>query len=163
MQQAPIAEDESERQAAVHRMQLVDLPPEERFDRLTQGAAKALQAPISTISIIDKDREWFKSRVGMEKTEGPRASSFCGHAIMHQGKVFVIEDTHEDSRFKDNPQVTDPPHVRFYAGVAMHDYKTHQPIGAFCIKDTKPRKLSSDEFNTLLEYAHRAEVELNRS
>ena len=112
MNKAPIPDDESERQAAVDRLQVVNTAPEERFDVLTKGAAAELNAPISTISIIDKDQEWFKSKVGTPKTSSPRGTSFCGHTIM-QGKIFVIEDTHEDPRFKNNPQVTEPPHIRF--------------------------------------------------
>lgn len=161
MQQAPIPEDEAERQAAVDRMKLVGTPPEERFNELTDKAAQDLGAPISLISIVDRDREWFKAKVGVEEAEKPRATSFCGHTVV-QGKLFVIEDTAKDERFRDNPQVTNPPHIRFYAGIALHDHKTHQPIGAFCIKDTKPRTLSLSELNTLMEYAHKAEVELNR-
>lgn len=155
-----IPENESERQRAVDALGLVGTPAEERFDRITRTASENLNAPISTISIIDRDREWFKSSVGVDKTEGSREHSFCGHTIT-KGLMFVVEDTKNDQRFSDNPQVVNPPHVRFYAGVTLHDRKTHLPIGAFCIKDTKPRTLKPEELKQLQDYARQAEDELN--
>ena len=161
MKKAPIPADEIERLAALKAKNVLDTPPEYRFDRITKAVAENLRVPISTISLIDQDREWFKSSVGVSATEGPRESSFCGHTIT-RGSLFVVEDTHKNKDFADNPQVTNPPHIRFYAGVTLHDHKTHLPIGAFCVKDTKPRNLSMPELNTLLTKAHEAEVELNK-
>lgn len=156
-----IPKNEGDRLKAVQSLNVLDTPSEERFDKLTKGAAKDLRAPICTVSIVDADREWFKSTVGLEKKEGPRNASFCGHTIL-QGQVFVVEDTHKDPRFVDNPQSTNAPHIRFYAGVTLHDRVTHLPVGAFCIKDTKPRVLSSAELKLLFDYAAKAEVELNK-
>lgn len=160
MQSPIIPANEAERLAAVHSLGVLDTPPEERFDRITRDAIEQFHVPICTISLIDTNREWFKSCVGTLVKEGDRAASFCGHTIVN-GHLFVIEDTLKDERFCDNPQVVNPPHIRFYAGVTLHDRKTHLPVGAFCIKDTSPRKLSMVELNALMEFAERAEVELN--
>lgn len=160
MQQPAIPQNEDDRLRAVRSLSILDTDDEERFDCITREATKALQVPISTISIVDTNREWFKSCIGMPSKEGDRAVSFCGHTIVH-GKLFIIEDTLNDKRFADNPQVVNPPHVRFYAGVTLHDRRTHLPVGAFCIKDTKPRKLSMEELNALLQFAEKAETELN--
>lgn len=130
MQQAPIPKFEDERLRALQSLNLLSTLPEERFDRITRSASKALNAPISTISLIDDKREYYKSRVGIEQTGGDRGASFCGHTIAY-GKVFVVEDTQKDPRFADNPQVKGPPHVRFYAGVTLHDRSTRLPVGAF--------------------------------
>lgn len=162
MEPAPIPSNEKERLAAVQALGVLDTAPNPKLDQLTQTAAKSFGAPICTISIIDSDREWCKSNVGMPSTEGKRENSFCGHTIT-AGKIFIVEDATKDKRFADNPQVTGKPHVRFYAGVTLEDSTTRLPVGAFCIKDTKPRTLSADEVNQLLDFAKQAEVELNNS
>lgn len=147
---------------AVKSLNILDTQNEERFDAITRAAAKHLKAPMCAISIVDDHREFYKSRVGIEPAEGQRDESFCGHTIV-EGKIFIVEDTRKDPRFVDNPQVDRKRGVRFYAGVTLHDDATHMPVGAFCIKDTKPRKLSMEELNALLDYAARAERELNTS
>lgn len=161
MQTAPIAQDEEQRLEAVHRMGILDTKPEERFDRITKEATEKLQVPISTIAILDSKREWFKSCTGLDQKESDRAISFCGHALLVK-ELFIIEDTLKDDRFKDNPMVTGFPFIRFYAGQALLDYKTGKSIGVFCIKDTKPRKLSVGEVGIILDLANKAEIELNK-
>jgi len=161
MQKAPISKDEQKRLDAVHRMAILDTKPEKRFDLLTNEAVKKLKVPISMVTIIDSNREWFKSCVGLSQKEGERVVSFCGHALMAEN-LFVVEDTLKDRRFADNPMVIGSPYIRFYAGVALFDYKTRQPVGVFCIKDTKPRKLSIEETGILVDLADRAEKELNQ-
>ncbi len=161
MQVAPIPKDEAERLEAVHKMAILDTKPEERFDRLTREAVEKLKVPISTITILDADREWFKSCQGLDEKEGKRETSFCGHALL-ASSVFIVEDTLKDSRFADNPMVINAPFIRFYAGVALLDRETGQPIGVFCVKDTKPRKFSLEDINMLMNLAERAEKELNR-
>lgn len=141
-------------------MGVLDTPPEPRFDAITTRAAKTFGVPICTISVIDANREWFKSCVGTLHREGERSTSFCGHTIV-SGKILIVEDALKDPRFADNPQVVNPPHVRFYAGVTLFDRKTHIPVGAFCIKDTKARSLDLDELNVLMDLARQAEEELN--
>jgi GAF domain-containing protein len=161
MQPPPIPANESERLQAVKHLNILDTPAEERFDTITKAAAEELRVPICTIAIIDATREWFKSCVGTTATEGARETSFCGYTIV-SGKILVIQDTLADPRFANNPQVTQPPHIRFYAGVTLHDRDTHLPVGAFCVKDVKPRSLTPQEFSALLRYADQAESELNR-
>lgn len=163
MQKAPIPANEKERIEAVHKLNILDTKPEERFDVLTREAVEKLHVPMSMVSILDSDREWFKSCVGLDTKEGERAVSFCGHALLAKN-IFIIEDTLKDPRFVDNPMVMGSPFIRFYAGIALHDKKTHSPlpIGVFCVKDTKPRTLSTEEIATLMELAERAEAELNK-
>lgn len=160
MQNAPIPNDEDKRLEAVHRLAILDTEPEERFDVLTREAVEKLKVPMSMVTILDTNREWFKSCIGFDKKEGDRAASFCGHALLATN-IFIIEDTLKDPRFVDNPMVIGSPFIRFYAGVALFDHKTRQPIGVFCVKDTKPRKLTTEEIGTVIDLANRAERELN--
>lgn len=146
----------------MHRLAILDTKPEERFDWITKEAAAKFNAPMSMISILDKNREWYKSCQGSEATEQKRSISFCGHALVFHG-VFLVEDTLKDARFADNPMVVKAPFIRFYAGVALYDYQTNMPIGVFCIKDTKPRQMNADEISSLINFAERAEKELNKS
>lgn len=118
MQKAPIPINEEARICAVEGLKLLDTATEERFDRITREATKRFSVPISTITIIDKDREWFKSVQGLEKREGPRDTSFCGHALMSE-IILIIEDTSADPRFADNPMVTGSPFIKFYAGKSL--------------------------------------------
>lgn len=162
MQTAPIFQDEEERLAAVHRLAVLDTKPEERFDALTKEAVEKLHVPISTVTIVDKDREWFKSCAGLDQKEGGRAGSFCGHALFAKD-LFIVNDTLKDERFFDNPMVIGFPYIRFYAGISLLDYKTSKPIGVFCVKDDKPREFGTDEVSILMDLADRAERELNKS
>lgn len=161
MQFAPIPKDEQERLNVVRDMNILDTKPEERFDVLTREAMVKLQVPISTITILDKDREWYKSVQGLRNKEGDRLTSFCGHALLAKD-IFIVEDTLKDIRFADNPMVIKPPHIRSYAGIALIDHKTGHSIGVFCIKDIKPRSFSLEELSTLADIATRAEEELNK-
>ena len=97
----------------------------------------------------------------MDQTEGVRAASFCGHALLSKN-ILIIEDTLKDPRFADNPMVVGFPFIRFYAGIALYDYKTRQPVGVFCVKDTKPRKFNTKEVGIIIDLADRAEKELNK-
>jgi len=161
MQTAPIPTNEKERMEALHRMAILDTKPEERFDVLTREAVEKLNVPMSMVSILDSNREWFKSCIGSDKKEGDRSVSFCGHALLATN-IFIVEDTLNDPRFVDNPMVVGFPFIRSYAGVALFDHKTHQPIGVFCIKDIKPRKFTAEEINIIMDIAERAEKELNK-
>ncbi|MFA5777895.1 MAG: GAF domain-containing protein [Candidatus Paceibacterota bacterium] len=161
MQKAPIPNNEEARMEALHRLAILDTEPEERFDVLTREAVLKLKVPMSMVSILDSDREWFKSCIGYDKKEGSRAVSFCGHALLATN-IFIVEDTLKDERFRDNPMVVGEPFIRFYAGVALFDHKTRQPIGVFCVKDTKPRKLSTEEIGIIIDLADKAEKELNK-
>jgi GAF domain-containing protein len=153
--------NEEERLIAVHQMALLDTEPEERFDDLTKEATEKLDIPISTITIMDKDHEWFKSCQGIDNRENPREISFCNQAML-SSVLFVVEDTLLDKRFSNNPMVINSPFVRFYAGIRLLDYKTGLPVGVFCVKDIKPRILSLEEINILIDLSSRAEIELNK-
>ena len=161
MQKAPIPENDKERICALNGLELLDTASEERFDCLTKEAVKRFSVPISTITLVDKDREWFKSAQGLSTREGPRDISFCGHALMSQ-VVLIIEDTLADPRFADNPMVKGEPFIRFYAGKSLYDRDSNLPIGVFCIKDNKPRQMSVDDMNDFLDLAQRAEDEINK-
>lgn len=162
MQLAPIPANENERLEALHRLALLDTKQEKRFDDLTKEATAKLHVPISTVTLVDADREWFKSKQGIENKEGKRDISFCGHAVIATD-IFVVEDTLKDDRFKDNPMVVGKPYIRFYAGISLKDKKTHLPIGVFCVKDIKPRKLTLEEINIFMDLAERAEKEINKT
>ncbi len=158
---APIPPNEKERLAAVLELKILNTKREERFDRITKMVLERFNVPISTISILDADREWYKSCQGLDAKEGPRSTSFCGH-IISQNYIFVIEDTLLDPRFADNPQVTGKPYVRFYAGMALRNKKNDLTVGVLCLKDTKPRKFSKQDILDLKKLAELAEEELNK-
>lgn len=162
MLKAPIPKNEVERLQAVKKLGILDTAPEERFDRFTKEATIKFQVPISTISIIDKDRVWYKSTYGQAEKESNRADSFCGHAMFSEF-VFIVEDTLKDPRFADNPNVINKPHIRFYAGVALHERESRQVVGVFCVKDVKPRQFSAEQIADLLDMAGQVERELNIS
>lgn len=141
---------------------ILDTPPEREFDALTALAQRLLDCPIALVSLVDQDRQWFKSAQGMGKVrETPRNQAFCAHTI-HEDDLLLIEDACADARFADNPLVQGKPHIRFYAGVPLrphHDgYSDTLPaLGSFCVIDTKPRHLSSRDIATLRDLAAVAE------
>jgi len=161
MKKAPIPKDEKIRLCALEGLKLLDTETEERFDKITQKAIAMFNVPISTITLVDKDREWFKSYQGLSEREGSRDMSFCGHALLAED-VFIVEDTLADDRFSDNPMVTSDPYIRFYAGKTLYEHESQQPVGVFCIKDHKPRKMSLEEIASFLELAEEAEKEINK-
>lgn len=162
MKKSPVPENEKERLEAVHRLNILDTEPEERFNLLTMEASDRLHVPMSMISILDSEREWYKACYGIDQEEGGRDVSFCGHALL-SSTVFIVEDTKKDERFSDNPMVLNYPFIRFYAGVVLFDKKTNLPIGVFCVKDTKPRSLNEIELAILMDLANQAEIELNKN
>ena len=147
MTPAPMPADEDERLAALRELLLLEMPPEERFDRLARFAAEQLDTPIALLTLVDGQRQWFKSRMGLEATETPREISFCGHAIL-KNELFVVEDASRDPRFADNPLVTGDPHIRFYAGAPLSAPGGHR-IGTLCVIDTVPRTLGTVERSIL--------------
>ncbi len=147
MQPAPIPLDEPERLRALRSLALLDTPPEERFDRVVRFAAEQLDMPIAMVSLIDDQRQWFKSRVGMDVSQTARDISFCGHAIL-QSELFIVEDARLDTRFADNPLVTGEPGVRFYAGAPLSS-PSGERIGTLCVLDRVPRKLDGFELAVL--------------
>ena len=147
MTPAPIPADEDARLKALRELLLLDTPPEERYDRLARFAAEQLDMPIALLSRVDGQRQWFKSRVGVDITEGARDISFCGHAIM-KNELFVVDDASSDARFADNPMVVGAPHIRFYAGAPLSSPSGHH-IGTLCVIDTVPRTLGAVELSIL--------------
>ena len=161
MRRPSLHPQEEERLNIIKSLNILDTKPEERFDKITKMATEKLHVPISTVTIMDKDREWYKSCQGIGMREGPRAISFCGHA-MSVKDLFIVEDTLLDDRFKDNPTVIKAPFIRFYAGISLYNEKNGLPVGVFCVKDTQPRKLTMEEINIFLQLAAVAEDEINR-
>ncbi len=133
---APIT-DELERVNVLKNYKILDTAAEQAFDRLTDLASTFYQSPIALISLVDEERQWFKSRVGLDATETPRDISFCQHAIKSDAP-FIVQDARNDERFKDNPLVTDGPKIRFYAGAPLKSPTGHR-IGTLCVIDPEPR------------------------
>ena len=161
MRVATISCDEPERLAALRSYGILDTPPEERFDRLTRLVSEELGVPISLVSLVDVDRQWFKSRHGLEATETPRDVAFCAHAILSDDTL-VVEDAFEDDRFADNPLVTAAPSVRFYAGAPLVTASGHR-LGTLCAIDSKPKRLADREARFLREMAAIAVDEMELS
>lgn len=138
---------EDRRVEALRACSILDTAPHPTFDSLTRAAALALRAPIALISLVDADRQWFKSVMGLPIRETPRSISFCNHTI--QGfEPMIVEDTLRDARFSQNPLVTGDPHLRFYAGAPLIDSEGFA-LGTLCILDRVPRTLSADEIRLL--------------
>lgn len=150
--------DEQQRIDSLHQLQILDTEPEERFDRVTRLARRLLDVPIAVVSLVDVNRQWFKSCFGLGATETGRDISFCGHAILGD-EPFIIPDAKQDPRFLGNPLVEGEPHIRFYAGIPLvhHD---QSKLGTLCVIDTKPRQLTQHEIQDLVDLAKMAEQEL---
>ena len=151
--------DEATRIATLRGLNILDTPPEERFDRLTRLAQRLLNVPITLISLIDTNRQWFKSCQGLDASETPRSISFCGHAILDD-QLFVIPDALLDPRFADNPLVTGAPKIRFYAGQPLKASNGSR-LGTLCVIDSKPHHLTQSERDSLRDLALMVEDELN--
>lgn len=154
MQKPSIPDNEVKRQAELNQFEILDSEPEISFDDLTILASQICETKISLISLIDNDRQWFKSRTGLDATETPRDISWCGHAIL-QDELFEVPDAAMDERFKDNPLFLGEPNVRFYAGmplVTQNGYK----IGTLCVIDEKPKKLNDWQKEVLKKLSRQA-------
>jgi len=151
-------DNEAVRLKNLHSLKLLDTAPEERFDRLTRLARRLFDVPIALVSLVDANRQWFKSSAGLEVSETPREVSFCGHAIL-QDQILEICDAEQDERFHDNPLVTDTPGIRFYAGHPL-GLEDGSKLGTLCLLDTKPRRLNDEERELLRDLARMAEQEM---
>jgi PAS domain S-box-containing protein len=160
MQIPAIPENELQRLRALQDRALLDTPPEERFDRLTRLAQQMFGCRTALVSLVDAERQWFKSRQGMDACETRRDISFCGHAILG-AEIFEIADARLDPCFADNPLVTGPPHIRFYAGAPLTTADGYR-IGTLCIIDDKPRRLTDGQRRALRDLADCVEVEINQ-
>ena len=160
---ARLPPDEIPRLAELRRYNVLDTPPEQAFDDLTQLAAQICQVPMALVSLVDQDRQWFKARVGVEGTETPRDIAFCAHSILHQDEIFEIRDARDDPRFTSNPLVTEGPRIRFYAGAPLVGPGGHA-LGALCVMDRTPRTLTPEQLAALrtLSRAVVAQLELRR-
>ncbi len=156
---APIPADDELRLADLCALEVLDTAPEARFDRITQAAQRLFNVPIALVSLVDRNRQWFKSRAGLDATETPRNISFCGHAI-HKDHALVIPDATADARFADNPLVTGELHLRFYAGIPLKS-RNGRALGTLCLIDRQPRAMSADDLRLLADLGAWAERELN--
>ncbi|MCA3879996.1 sensor domain-containing diguanylate cyclase [Vibrio vulnificus] len=158
MQTPEKPDNEPQRIADLHSLHILDTAAEERFDRITRIARRLFDVPIALVSLVDEDRQWFKSCIGLNASETPRDISFCGHAILGTDTL-IVEDASQDARFADNPLVTGEPRIRFYAGVPLM-FEHSSCLGTLCIIDSKPRTLNEDERLDLIDLAKMAEREL---
>ena len=159
MKTPDIPPDEDARLAELRSLNVLDTIAEERFDRLTRMARRLFGVDVALVSLVDENRQWFKSCAGMELSETPRDISFCGHAILGDG-AFVIPDALQDERFCDNPLVAGPPHVRFYAGCPLRG-PGGRKLGTLCIIDSKPRAFSDEDVEMLVDLALMVEREFS--
>lgn len=139
---------ESKRIESLKSYLVLDTESEEEIDNLTQLASEICETPITLVSLIDENRQWFKSKVGLEANETSRDVAFCAHAINETDELFIIEDARKDKRFFDNPLVTGSPYVIFYAGVVLKSDED-LPLGTLCVIDNSPRKLSDKQIRSL--------------
>ena len=154
----PTPVDELLRLETLRNLKILDTDPEERFDRVTKLAKRLFGTDIALVSLVDSDRQWFKSYQGIEVTETPRDISFCGHAILDD-QVMVVNDTHTDERFRDNPLVSADPNIRFYAGCPLNA-PNGRKLGTLCVIDSEPREVNDEDIALLEELGQLVEEEL---
>jgi diguanylate cyclase (GGDEF)-like protein len=160
MKPARIPDNEEARLHALRRLNLLDTEPELAFDDLTRLAADICDTPIALISLVDADRQWFKSRCGLQARETSRDVSMCAHAFDERDGVLMVPDTRLDDRFADNPLVLGEPYIRFYAGVVLWNVDG-LPLGALCVIDHRPRTLDERQQRALKVLAQQSEAQLH--
>ncbi|NIO38908.1 MAG: diguanylate cyclase, partial [Burkholderiales bacterium] len=158
MQAPAIPEDEETRIDTLYSLRILDTPPEERFDRLTRLAKRLFRVPIAMVNLVDEHRLWTKSGQGIEPTDSPRETSFCGHAILGED-ILLVPDTLKDERFRDSPYVSGEPHVRFYAGCPL-SAPNGSKLGTLCLMGSQPCQLGEEDQALLRDLAGMAEREL---
>ena len=143
MKSPPIPENDPERLESLRRLAILDTPRADPFDRVTRTCSRMLDVPIVLVSLVDEERQWFKSRVGLDVMETPREVAFCAH-VVHDDRPMVVPDALDDPRFADNPLVTGDPHVRAYLGVPVHAPDGHA-LGTICAIDRAPRDFTPSQ------------------
>ena len=151
MPPAPLPSDEAARLRALLEYDILDSPNEAAFDRITQMVGEILHIPIVLVSFVDRERQWFKSRFGLDATESPRDSAFCAHTILGDGPL-VVPDAKLDPRFCDSPLVVGAPHIRFYAGIPLRAASGHK-LGTLCAICLEPRQLEAREVDLMVRFA----------
>lgn len=155
---APIPKNDPQRIKVLWQYEILDTVPEEVFDDLTELAARICEAPIALITLVDENRQWFKSKVGVSINETSRDISFCGHAI-EQSDLFIVPDATLDKRFAENPLVKSDPKIRFYAGAPLITPDGHA-LGTLCVIDKVPRELRPDQKQALRVLARHVMTQL---
>ena len=153
---APLPADEAERLKALAECAILDTPPEEAYDDLTRLAAFVCGAPLALVSLVDANRQWFKSRLGVREAQTHRNISFCSHAILRP-EPLIVPDALHDPRFAGNPLVISEPFVRFYAGVPLRSREGHA-LGTLCVLDQRPRQLQPEQLEALKALARLAAI-----
>lgn len=152
MPPAPLPPDELDRLAALRALEILDTPEDERFDVFTRLAARAAGTPMAALSLLDAERQFLKSTVGLTARQTPRDVSFCAHAVLTPDRPLVVPDAMRDPRFADNPLVAGPPGIRFYAGMPVRSPSGHA-LGALCVIDVSPRRPPPGVVETLADLA----------
>lgn len=161
MQRPAYPVNEEERVQILRDLLVLDTPPEERFDAITAYCQSRFGVKIALVSLVDANRQWFKSVCGIDAKETSREISFCGHAILTD-KVMIVKDARKDNRFHDNPLVEGPPHIRFYAGAPL-EMSTGHRIGTLCLIDPAPKSLEPEEIAHLETMARLVVEEIEKT
>jgi diguanylate cyclase (GGDEF)-like protein len=156
---APIPLDEQARVESLRELWLLDTDPEERFDRVTRMAKRVFDVPIAVFALVDSERVWFKSRVGLDLNEIPRGEAFCAHAILTEG-IIQVQNAAEDIRFRGAPLVKRAPGIRFYAGIPINSADGRR-VGALAVMDTRPRVLGPEDLKIMSDLSRGIEAELS--
>jgi GAF domain-containing protein len=158
MEHPPIPPDEKERLAALYKLNLLDTPAEERFDRITKMICRVMDVPMAVFTLVDNDRQWFKSRQGIDSPETSKEISFCAHTIVDTD-MLMIPDAKKDKRFSENPFVTGDPHIVFYLGCPVHSPDGFK-IGSLCAIDNRTHELSLFQLQFMRDMAKLIEMEI---
>ena len=161
MQTPPIPDNEIQRLSSLRALQILDTPPEERFDCITRLAKEFFDVPIALITLVEDKRQWFKSVIGLSNRETSRDISFCAHAMLKR-ELFIVPDALADERFFDNPDVTGGPRIRFYAGCPLYALDG-SALGTFCIIDRQPREFSISDQQVLRALGTWVETKINEA
>lgn len=157
MPEADLPDFEIQRLRSLHALKILDTGYERQFDGIVELASQVADVPIALVSLVDSNRQWFKSSVGLEVRETPRCQAFCAHAILNPFEELVVEDATEDDRFIDNPLVLREPRIRFYAGFPICSPDDGMPLGTLCVIDDEPKKLTEQQLLVLRGLAKQTE------